>query len=241
MTLHVRPFRWGRVTIWMVSMLLGGPTLGVDAQAIDGVLVDTRTGRGVPEARVALFDTLGVEYDVTRTGPDGRFVLRADGEGTFQISVHRPGYADRLSELIRLNQRETVAYRMDLTPLSSDQVESIQTTLAENARIRQVMVETCHGRMDPTKAGVVLGVVRDRAGDLGVGGARVVLSPPGGEALVAVTDRLGGYVFCAVPPGTDHPLRVTADGWASAIQGVDVLAGVISWYDFRLRPGDARR
>lgn len=223
--------------------MLLAPALAARAQAqtIDGVLTDTRTGRGIPEAKVVLFDTLGTEQDATETGRDGRFVLQAGGEGAFLISVHREGYADRLSDLIALGQGETVSHSLDLSPFSSDQVESIQSTLATNDRIRQVLVGTCAGRIDPTRAGLLLGVVRDAKGVEGIGGARVVLSVGRNEPLVAVTDRFGGYVFCAVLAGTGHPLRVTAEGWAPRVQDVDVVAGVISWYDFRLRPEAANR
>ncbi len=241
MTLKVKAFAPWRMALAAFASMLLVPALVAQAQTVDGVLTDTRTGRGIAEARVALYDTLGVEHDSTHTARDGQFTLQAGEEGAFLISVHRPGYADRISDLIQLGRGERVSYRMDLTPVSSDQVESIQSTLSSNARLRQVMVGTCSGLMDPVRAGMVLGVVRDRAGEEGIGGARVVLSVQGGDSLVAVTDRLGGYVFCAVPPGTGHPLRVTAEGWAAAVQDVDVLVRVISWYDFRLRPGGAGR
>lgn len=222
------------VTGCLAIALLSVP-LGADSQTIEGVLTDTRTGRGISGAQVTLFDTLGVERDATETGQDGGFVVHGGGAGVFLISVHRPGYADRLSDEIHLSEGERVSYRMDVSPLSSDQVESMQSTLASNDRIRQVLVDTCAGRIDPANAGLVLGVVRDRTGEQGVGGARVVLASPGGEPLIAVTDRLGGYVFCAAPPGSGQPLTVTAEGWNSSVQEIEVRAGVISWYDFRLR------
>ncbi|RMH19487.1 MAG: carboxypeptidase regulatory-like domain-containing protein [Gemmatimonadetes bacterium] len=206
------------------------------AQEIDGVVVDLRTGVGVEGARLWLHDTLGATYDSARSDAAGRFRLRAPEAGLYLLSVRREGYADITSPSLEVGAGEQVAFRMELPPTSLANLRDISDALAVNERLRRGIVPACRGRLRPGH-GILVGVVRTRRGREPVAGARVRLLPPdGGDAQVTVTDAGGAYLFCAVPPGVDMPVEVFARGFRVEAQPVEVRAGTIAWYDFRMRP-----
>lgn len=224
-----------------VAVLLPGGTQG---QRIDGILVDSRTGRGVPNAVLLLFDQGDQLRDSTTSNVDGQFVLSATAGGDFVISVQREGYASLLSNSVRVRDGRTVSYRMEVAPLSLANMEQMADAISRNQRLQRGLVDTCRGRMNPLAGGILVGVVRDSRSRDPLPGVEATLRVPVGEdvspdsVLTAITDEHGTYLFCFAPAGDSVTVTVEDPEGRRDAQVVQIMPGTISWYDFRLRTGN---
>jgi hypothetical protein len=113
---RVRAPAWG---VALVLSLVGVARL--DAQAVRGQLVDSRSGAPISGAFVVLLDQTGREIARGLTGDSGTFLLRAPDAGAYRLQSKRIGF--RLSEtppfLLALDQ--TIAYQL--------KVEAVRTLL----------------------------------------------------------------------------------------------------------------
>ncbi|HLB36234.1 MAG TPA: carboxypeptidase regulatory-like domain-containing protein [Gemmatimonadales bacterium] len=97
------------------------------AQAVRGQLVDRGNGFPIGGAFVVLLDQGGVEVARVLTGPDGTFLLRAPGPGTYQLQSKRIGFRVSSSPPLTVAEGQTVGFRL--------QVEAVP------ARLPPVVVE----------------------------------------------------------------------------------------------------
>lgn len=81
------------------------------AQIIRGQVVDASTGAPIQGAFVVLLDSAGVHWGETLSGDGGAFVVRAPRPGRYVLRAERIGYADRLSDTLRLAQGQVLTYR----------------------------------------------------------------------------------------------------------------------------------
>lgn len=66
---------------------------GLQAQTIEGRLVDSATGRSMPNAYVVLIDSVGEELVRAPTDDDGRFRLFPPRAGTYRVDLAQVGWA----------------------------------------------------------------------------------------------------------------------------------------------------
>ncbi len=118
------------------TALAGGlwPLAG-SAQVIRGTVIDAATGDVVVAAYVAILDTGGVAVGGGATGADGRFSLRAPGQGAYRFRASRLGYDGALSELVDVRSGADVSLLLRMKPSPVD-IPSI--TVEANARVARL-------------------------------------------------------------------------------------------------------
>lgn len=91
---------------------LSAQTVPARSEAIEGVLVDPRTGEPVAGALVVLLRRSSERVAAALTGPDGRFRVAAPGPGRYRLRAERVGFASTTTPEIEVGAGKTVTYRM---------------------------------------------------------------------------------------------------------------------------------
>jgi Carboxypeptidase regulatory-like domain len=229
-----------RLTVRLAAAALLGPFAAAAGQSVEGVLIDSQSGRPVPRATLRLIDSADAVHDSTTSDRSGRFRLTGGASGRYVISAARDQYASVLSGSVPLEVGRTVSYTMEVPPLSIAAMTQIRETMTRNERLRSGVVALCRGRMNPLEGGILMGVVRARRSREPLEAARATIANSSagdtGATPTAITDPHGTYLFCFVPEGDAVEVLVEAVGFLPATQTVEIRRGTISWYDFRLRP-----
>jgi RNA polymerase sigma factor (sigma-70 family) len=177
-------------------------------------LVETRDGRPIPGAHVALFapplptsatqpsELLPVA--VTASGPDGRFELRA-APGAYGVTATAPGFAPAHLSNLRVAQAGQPPLALVLAP--------------GGVTVRGRVLEPSGGPV----GGALVAALVDFASFSQLDLTRL---------FVAVTDADGRYRLGL--PGGSYSLLVTADGYGRQLRGLLAYADEVR--DFRLRP-----
>jgi hypothetical protein len=98
----------------VAALLLIGSS--ATAQALRGTVLDSVNGQLVAGATVTVLDTTGTEVDRTITGTDGRFTLRLARAGTYRVGVRRIGFANAVTEPIRVSAGVETLLRLPILP-----------------------------------------------------------------------------------------------------------------------------
>jgi hypothetical protein len=133
---------------WVRSMAVAVLALGVagtgsiSAQIIRGQIVDGATQAPIPGAFIVLLDSAGTQRGAVLSGEGGTFILHVSEAGRYRLRAERIGYADMLSEPLRVDQGRTVTYRFGITVKAVD-LEGLKITGKGRCRMsREVGAET---------------------------------------------------------------------------------------------------
>ncbi|HEX6135048.1 MAG TPA: carboxypeptidase regulatory-like domain-containing protein [Longimicrobiales bacterium] len=96
-------------------LLMAAAVCPLRAQVVVGRLVDASANRPIAAAFVQLLDSAGVRRAGALTDSTGRFVLRADADGTYRLRAERLGYEPVTSPALRLGATP-LDYVFSLTP-----------------------------------------------------------------------------------------------------------------------------
>ena len=97
---------------FVLALAVLAGTAPLRAQAVRGQLVDGGNGFPIGGAFVVLLDQGGVEVARVLTGPDGTFLLRAPGTGTYRLQSKRIGFRVSNSPPLTLEEGQTVGFRL---------------------------------------------------------------------------------------------------------------------------------
>jgi hypothetical protein len=103
---------WFAVAAMMVA---AGGAQPACAQIIHGQVVDGSTQAPIQGAFVILLDSVGTQRSAVLSGEGGRFVLRVPAPGSYVLRAERIGYADMLSDTLRVAQGEALSYHFAIT------------------------------------------------------------------------------------------------------------------------------
>lgn len=124
----------GTGPVGRISPVLGPPAgllcllivaSALNAQVIDGQLLEARTGRPIPEAFVTLMDLRGGARAAALTDSVGGFSLRAPRPGRYRIRVERIGYKSQSSPPLKLGPDERQEVRIAV-PVEAIELEALQ-------------------------------------------------------------------------------------------------------------------
>ena len=104
-----------RTIAGLTILLLGASDL--TAQAVQGRLLDVRSGEPVAGALIVMLDADGGEVATTVTSSRGTYLLRAPGAGIFRLRAERIGFENSVSDEITILADQTVSE--ELTASSS--------------------------------------------------------------------------------------------------------------------------
>lgn len=188
----------------LTSLLLGAPA---GAQMVRGQVADSIMQVPIAGAVVTLIDAGGADVARTVSDENGLFLLRADRAGDYRLRVEQAGYRPSTFPPFSLAQGEDKAFQL--------LVASVDPRPAELSAA-DVMGEVCPAGTVQPGQGVMIGFVRDAAGEP-VPQATVVGTWPALDdelsELVAGSDRgvrrgetptdsNGVYIACGVPART---------------------------------------
>lgn len=226
----------------LALLLLAALAPGASAQVLRGQLNDADRARPVPHARLYLLDPTGAYVDSTFTDRNGRFRLVAPAPGLYSAYFQMDGWASMTSDTVRLAPGQETELDFQVTVIGNEALRQMGDIMALEPRLQSSLPEICGEAFRPWEAGLLIGVVRVRATDAPIAGARVsVASRPGETARSTITGENGVYILCNVPVG--RAIRITAappDGAAETVE-VEIRAGTASWYDLPLGPRRTRR
>lgn len=225
----------------------------LDAQTVEAVVVDDDGGRPVARARVTLIAAGGAVVDSAVTDAEGRSTVTAPGPGTYYLTVVPEGYLS-MTERVVVEPGSTTRHRMRLPLRSTAAARLMNQAINREASFQLPLAELCGEELRPWEAGVLVGVVRDRATMEAVPGALVQLHPGVADTVDSTTTPApepdpaappdthrsrratdsGAYWFCNVPQGESRVVAL-ADGFTAGIFDATVRAGTIAWYDALLR------
>lgn len=121
---------WG--TLAAIGML-SGSTLA--AQSVRGTLVETSTQRPISGARMILLGDGAAEVASTLTNPEGGFLLRAPGPGTYRVRIDRIGFRSHTSDAFSLAAGETRAYDL-AAPVQAISLRGVTARGERRCRLR---------------------------------------------------------------------------------------------------------
>lgn len=135
----VSPRGWARPVFLSLSVVLGllisawgGP---LQAQIIQGWVVDRETGQGVEGVLVLLLDQSGLEVDGLLTNEDGRFRFLAASPGDYSLRAERLGYETVTSEVTRLGPGQVSGILLE-TGVSAIELEELRVEGEQQCVIR---------------------------------------------------------------------------------------------------------
>ena len=108
---------------------------GAIAATLEGRVVDQATGRPLSGARVTLVST-GSNQE---SGPDGRFALRGQSEGTTAVKVEAPGYLPVVFPRVPMSDARPIVLTARMKP---GVVKARETVVATDKPSRLAQVET---------------------------------------------------------------------------------------------------
>lgn len=225
----------------------------VGAQSVAAVVVDDDDARPVARARVTLIAADGAAVDSAVTDTEGRSTVTAPRPGTYYLTVVPEGYLG-MTERVVVEPGSTTRHRMRLPLRSTAAARLMNQAINRESALQLPLAELCGEELRPWEAGVLVGVVRDRATMEAVPGALVRLHPAVADTVGSTitpapepdpaappdTHRSrratasGAFWFCNVPPGESRVVAL-ADGFTAGTFDASVRAGAIAWYDALLR------
>jgi hypothetical protein len=206
------------------------------AQAVTGTVRDAGTDRPIPGARLLLLDDAGQAVDSTRADRAGRFRLGAPQAGSYIVYFRMDGWAGVPSEPLRLaaGAPSTLDFRVPLVGTAA--LRNMSTIMELEPRLQESLPEICGEPFRAWEAGLLVGVVRRRAGGEPVAAARVAVAGTEGVARSTLSSESGVYFLCNVPVGAAVVVTVeTLDGITETTD-VEIRAGTASWYDLPVGP-----
>ena len=206
------------------------------AQAVSGQLRWEERNVPLPRARLLLLTERGARVDSTVTDASGRFHLTAAEPGTHYLYFHSDGWASVTSNRVSLERGRVTAFDFKVRLVAGAALREMSDVIRANEHLQSSLPEICGGVLDAERAGVLVGVVRDRKTRQPIGGARVSAgTAAGGVARSTLSTDTGVYVLCNVPLGA--AVRVDADAPDGRTESTtaSIRAGTISWYDLNLR------
>ncbi len=117
----------------------------LEAQVLQGRIIDARNLSSVPGAMVRLLDSGGSLRALTIADDDGRYAVRAPAPGTYKVVAARLGIEDFQSKEVAMPDRDGV-YDMNLMVLpSAIEIEGVEVTAMrerENRRALRLVLGT---------------------------------------------------------------------------------------------------
>jgi hypothetical protein len=217
------------------TILLCATVAPTAAQLVTGTVRDAGTDRPIPGARLLLLDDAGQAVDSTRADRAGRFRLGAPLAGSYTVYFRMDGWAGVPSEPLRLaaGAPSTLEFRVPL--IGTAALRNMSTIMELEPRL-QSLPEICSEPFRGWEAGLLVGVVRRRAGGEPVAGARIAVAGTEGVARSTLSNESGVYFLCNVPVGAAVVVTVeTVDG-STETTDVEIRAGTASWYDLPVGP-----
>lgn len=160
------------------------PTSSLRAQAIRGTLVEAGTGMPVDGAAVVLLDEADTQISWWLTDPAGRFSFILQSSGTFRLRVDRIGLTSIRSDLIVVEGKDTVVYRLEapveavvlagLTVESSRRCEVRPGSGEATARVWEEARKALEATSQTTRGGYYRYVIRRFERELDARGRRVL-------------------------------------------------------------------
>lgn len=227
-------------TFATLVLMLAASASGASAQAVRGVLRDAERGRPLPGQRLYLLAAGGVAVDSTFTDAAGHFQLAAPAAGEYAVYFQTDGFATVASEPLRLEADIVTAFEFPVSLVSNAAMRHMSELIATDERLQSSLPEICGEALRPWEAGLLVGVVRRRATDEPVAGARVAVeTTTQGVARATLSSDRGIYILCNVPLGTAVRILIEAPDGTTESTDVEIRAGMVSWYDLPIGP--ARR
>jgi hypothetical protein len=223
--------------IFAIVVLAGAMAAPAAAQAVRGDLRDADRDRLLPGARLYLLDEDGIAVDSTLTDGAGRYHLAAPVAGDYVVYFQIDGWASYGSEPLRLTAGSVADPGFRVPLIRIDAIRQMSDMVRADERLQSSLPEICGGALRQWEAGVLLGVVRERASGDPIAGARVAVATAGaGVARSTLSGEAGIYILCNVPLGPAVELMATAPDGTTETTDVEIRAGTISWYDLPLGP-----
>lgn len=221
----------------VTAVLLLGLTPSLAGQVLRGTLLDDDRGRPIAAATLLLLNAELAAVDSVRTDARGGFRLSAPAPGEYSVFFQLDGYAGHASEKVRLaaDSVSELTYRVPL--VASAALREMSDIIGLEPRLQQALPEICGEAFRPWEAGLLVGRVRQRAGNVPLAGVRVAVATPEGDvARSTVSNEDGVYVLCNVPVGTAIRITTRPPNGAAEVTEVEIRAGSASWYDLMVGP-----
>lgn len=237
------------VLLQLVALVSAASASG---QVVRVVIAGEEEGIPVAAAPVLLLDEEGVALDSVTTDAAGRVTVRAPSPGRYYLNVLPPDYLSYTHGIdIDADGIEGDTVRIPLRSRAASRI--MGEVISREGAFQVPLDELCGEELRPWEAGVLVGVVRDRAGMEPLPGALVRVEPrepalagppdagasdpPDAGATVPAriaAEASGAFWFCNVPAG-DIDVVAVADGFRPDTFTAAIRAGSISWYDALLR------
>lgn len=117
----------------VILLLLSRPQL--EAQAIEGHLLDRESGDPIVAATLTLLDAQGEQQGGTLTDSLGAFSLSAPGAGSYRLRITRLGYAEVMTETFELRRGQTLSLDLGLSA-AAVLLEALTVTVRAEPRKR---------------------------------------------------------------------------------------------------------
>jgi hypothetical protein len=216
--------------------LLASVTQSGSAQTIRGELRDAERGRLIPGARLVLVTSSALAVDSTTSDEGGRFQLTAPDAGIYAINFELDGWAGILSDTLHLTSRTARSYTFRVRLVSNDALQHIASILDMEARLQGSLTQICGEPFRGWEAGLLIGVVRDRASQRPIARARVSVAAGGAAARTTLSGDNGVFVLCNVPTGNAVAIVATTTNGVKQTYTLEIRAGNARWYDLLIDP-----
>lgn len=185
---------------------VGGPAL--EAQVVEGRVLDSTTQEPVSTARVTLLTDGGDHVETVLTDGEGRFVLRARDPGLHLLETDRLGYGPQRTEPFQVASEGVTRQDVDLVPGALE--------------LEGIVVEGYPGQL--LHSATLAGVYARRARSPSVGNNRVLVrGDPDLDSQFRVRDVLPALFprpFCARTNERGEPIPfVYFDAWEAGRMG----------------------
>lgn len=99
----------------------------VEAQVVQGAVLDATSGRPVGAAMVELVDSMGGAVASAHTGTRGLFMLRAPSPGRYRVRARSIGYADFTSDPFAISEAQEAwaEVRLGVSPVPVEPLEAV--------------------------------------------------------------------------------------------------------------------
>jgi outer membrane receptor protein involved in Fe transport len=155
---------------WAFVALLAWPVVAAAAQSgrgrVEGTVVDG-AGAPVAGARVSLRTAQQAALGAAESDAAGRFAFDAIAEGTYEVVVARPGFAERRASVdVREGERAEVTLTLAVAPIDEEVTVTAETgQVNEKDRVAQAVTVISSERIR-TRVGSVLAEVADEEAGL---------------------------------------------------------------------------
>ena len=204
------------------------------AQIVRGELRDSERDRPIAGARLLLVTNSASVVDSTSSDASGRFQLTAPAPGAYAISFELDGWAGVLSDTLHLTARAARDYTFRVRLVSNEALKYIGNILDMESRLQGSVTEICGEPFRGWEAGILVGVVRDRATRRPVARARVSVAHNGAAARSTLSGDTGVFVLCNVPAGNAITITAVPQAGAEHTYTLEIRAGSARWYDLHV-------